>query len=138
MEIRSLIVEKNKTNPTPTIESRFYPRMLEYLLEYVLRNQSHENAHEVVIITDTLPLKRQRQAIEKAIKVSISAMLPDRLKYRIVHHDSRSHHGLQVADYCCWAIFRRWESGDDTCYSHITSAVYSEFDIFQTGTTHYY
>ncbi len=45
---------------------------------------------------------------------------------------------LQVADYCCWAIFRKHEHKDATHYSGIKSAVWSEFDIFQSGTTYYY
>ena len=138
MEIHSLIVEKSKTNPVLTVETRFYPEMLGYLLKYVLRSQFHDNAGEVVIITDTLPLKRRRRAIEKAVKGSLSAMLPDRVKYRVVHNDSRSHHGLQVADYCCWAIYRKWEKGEKTHYSSIKPALRSEFDIFGTGTTQYY
>ena len=138
MEIHSLIVEKNKTNPVLRVETRFYPRMLGYLLQYVLKSRFHQNADEVVIITDTLPLKRQRRAVEKAVKSSLSNMLPVSSRYRVVHHESRSHQGLQVADYCCWAIFRKWERGEDAHYSTITSAVRSEFDIFCTGTTYYY
>ncbi len=64
--------------------------------------------------------------------------VPQRPKYRILHHDSRSHYGLQVADYCCWAIFRKHEHKDAIHYSGIKSAVWSEFDIFQSGTTYYY
>ncbi len=138
MEIHSLIVEKSKTNPVLTVETRFYPQMLGYLLKYVLGSRFHEDVREVLIITDTLPLKRQRRAIEKAVKGFLSAMLPDRVKYRVVHHDSRSHHGLQVADYCCWAIYRKWEKGEKTHYSSIKSALRSEFDIFRAGTIHYY
>ena len=138
MEIHSLIVEKSKTNPVLTAESRFYPRMLGYLLQYVLRNRSYENASEVVVITDTLPMKRRRRAIEGTVKASLSAMLPDRVRYRIVHHDSRSHFGLQIADYCCWAVYRKWENGEKTHYFSIKPSLRSEFDIFSTGTTYYY
>ena len=138
MEVHSLIVEKSKTNPVLRVETRFYPQMFRYLLQYVLNSSFHQNADEMIIITDTLPLKRQRRAVEKAVKSNLSEMLPDYAKYKVVHHESRSHHGLQVADYCCWAIHRRWERGDENHYSQIRSAVRSEFDIFQTGTTHYY
>ena len=138
MDIYSLIVEKRKTGPALTFDTRFYPEMLGYLLRWVLGSPSHRTADEVVIITDTIPLKRRRQSIEKAIKNTLGVMVPRSSSYRILHHDSRSHYGLQVADYCCWAIYRRWESSDEHYYSHIKSAVRSEFDIFQTGSTYFY
>ena len=138
MEIHSLIVEKPKTGPALRNETRFYPEMLGHLLKYVMRSRFHTKADEVIVITDTVPLKRRRQSVEKAVKQTLGNMLPQRSSYRILHHDSRSHYGLQVADYCCWAIFRRWERGDETHYSLIHPALQSEFDIFRTGTTHYY
>ena len=55
-----------------------------------------------------------------------------------MHHDSRAHYGLQIADYCCWAVFRRCERGESECYERIEAAVLSNFDIFRTGTEYYY
>ena len=138
VEIHSLLVEKRKVVPELSAEGRFYPEMLGNLLSYVIETPFHAASEEIIVITDTLPVKRRRQAIEKAVKVTLERMLPGSLKYRILHHDSRSHHGLQVADYCCWAIFRKHERGDLAYYRRIQSAVLSEFDIFQAGTTYYY
>jgi hypothetical protein len=45
---------------------------------------------------------------------------------------------LQVADYCCWAIQRKWERGDMRLYELIASKIRSEFDVFRLGTTVYY
>ena len=65
-------------------------------------------------------------------------MLLSKIKYRILHHDSRSHYGLQVADYCCRAVFRKLQTGKTTYFDRIRSAVRGEFDIFQTETRYYY
>ncbi len=138
VEIHSLIVEKSKTGPALRSDNRFYPEMLGYLLRYVLNGSFHRQARETVVITDTIPLNRQRRAIEKAVKTTLGSMLPSGARYRIFHHDSRSHYGLQIADYCCWAIYRKWARGDDRHYATIANAVLSEFDIFRTGTTLYY
>ncbi len=46
--------------------------------------------------------------------------------------------GLQVADYCCWAVFRKWQRQDMEHYDRIKGALCSEFDIFQRGARHYY
>ena len=130
-EIHSLVVEKNKTAPDARAEARFYPEMLGNLLSYVLETPLHATADEIIVITDTLPLKRRRRAIEKSVKITLERMLPNSPRHRILHHDSRSHYGLQVADYCCWAIFRKHEKGDRAYYDRIRTAVRSEWDIFR-------
>jgi hypothetical protein len=134
----SLIIEKPKTGPALRHEDRFYPEMLAYLLRYVLNRPAIKAASEVIVITDTPPLRRRRNATEKAVKTSLAKMLPRGIPYRIVHHSSQAHYGLQIADYCSWAIFRKYETGDRSAYDRIRSAIWSEFDIFQTGTRYYY
>ncbi len=59
-------------------------------------------------------------------------------RQRILHHASKSHYGVQTADYCCWTIFRKRERGDASYYSRIKKAVRSEFAIFENGKTLYY
>ncbi len=138
VDIDSMVVEKRKTGPALTAEIRFYPEMLGRLLKHVFTRSSFAAADEVIIITDTIPVKKRRQAIEKAIKLTLADMLPEGSRHRILHHDSRSHYGLQVADYCCWAIFRKREKGNNSYFDHIKPAVRSEFDIFRLGTRCYY
>jgi len=135
--IDSLIVEKPKTGPALQVVGEFYPRMIGYLLRYVLRAANLAGCNEVIAITDTIPLRRKRQAIEKAIKVSLAAMLPKGTKYAMLHHASKSCVGLQVADYCNWAVFRKWERGDLRSYELVRGAIYSELDIFRAGMRYY-
>lgn len=51
---------------------------------------------------------------------------------------SRCDPGLQVADYCAWAIQRKWERGDTRSYDLIKRRITNEYDLWQHGTTHYY
>ena len=138
LQVDSVIVEKSKTEPSLRADGRFYPEMLGHLLSSVLSRPSHRNAQEVIVITDNIPLQRRRRAIEKAIQSTLAAMLPSGARYRILHHNSRAHYGLQIADYCCWAVFRKYERANDVAYNHFSPAIHSESDIFETGTTHYY
>lgn len=138
LRIDSLIVEKPKTGPALRVDSRFYPEMLGYLLKYVIPRVMNGSVEEVIVITDTIPINRKRQAIEKAIKGALAAMLPAGVRYRILHHASRSHFGLQVADYCNWAVFRKWQKGETGYYDLIKPAIRSEYEIFQAGTRFYY
>lgn len=136
--IDALVVEKRKTGPALQDPKRFYPEMLGYLLTYVLKYTDLLHVSEVIIVTDTLPLKKKRQAIEKTIKTTLKTKLPKGVVYRLLHHASKSCFGLQIADYCSWAIFRKWQKGDSRSYDLIKHGIRSEFDIFRTGTTHYY
>jgi hypothetical protein len=136
--IDALIVEKPKTGPALQKAEQFFPRMLGYLLKYALQRPPARGADEVLVFTDTIPVNKKRRAIEKALKKALAAELPSGVKYRLFHHYSRSCMGLQVADYCNWAIFRKWERADTRSYDLIRTGVRSEFEIFRTGTRLYY
>jgi hypothetical protein len=138
LRIDSLIVEKPKTGPALQVVEKFYPRMIGYLLRYVLDPKNHKDFSEVIVITDSIPVSRKREAVEKAVKQTLSKMLPMGTKYRVLHHASKSCVGLQVADYCNWAIFRKWERGDLRSHDLIRSGIQSEFDIFKSGNRYYY
>ncbi len=132
-----VVVEKSKTGPALQPPEHFYPRMIGYLLKYAVEQQIGKFG-EVVVITDNLPVARKRDAIEKGLKTGLVKVLPKGIPYRIMHHASRSHYGLQVADYFNWAIFRKWENGDDRIHTIIRKKIRSEFDIFRSGTRNYY
>lgn len=136
LRIDALLVEKRKTGPALRDDQRFYPEMLGYLLRYVVKETSRND--EIIVITDTIPLKRKRKAIEKAVRSTLRAMLPTDCRFRVLHHASKSHFGLQVADYCNWAILRRWTRDESDHYDRIKPAIASEFEIFRTGKHLYY
>jgi hypothetical protein len=138
LRIDSLVVEKSKCGPALRDEAKFYPRMLGYLLRYLLSEADFHDVEEVIVVTDNIPVKKKAQAIEKAIKIVLSAMLPAQVKYRVLHHASNSSLGLQAADYCNWAIYRKGEREDARSYDVIRARIQSEYDIFPRGTCHYY
>lgn len=135
--VDSVVVEKRKTGPALQPAEKFYPRMLGYLLRYSVE-KAFRGVGEVVVITDSLPVAKKRKAIEKAVKTVLANMLPESTPYRVMHHSSRAHYGLQIADYYNWAIFRKWEHGDDASYALIAKQIRSEFDIFRAGRRYYY
>jgi hypothetical protein len=45
---------------------------------------------------------------------------------------------LQVADYCTWAIQRKWERDDERSYELIKDRISYEYDLWSHGTKHYY
>ena len=135
--VDTLIVEKRKTGPALRSEDRFYPEMLGYLLRFIVERKIG-GFTKLIVFTDRIPVQRKRQAVEKAVKQTLSKMLPPGVTYRVLHHDSKSNFGLQIADYLTWAVYRKWDRDDARSYDLIRTFVRSEFDIFRTGTTFYY
>lgn len=81
----------------------------------------------IVLVTDRLPLKRKRQAVEKAFKTFMRQELGER-PFSVLHHSSSAHSGLQAADYCTWAVYRKWQAGDRRSYTLIAPFIRTEFD----------
>lgn len=138
LRVDTIVVEKRKTGLALQPPEHFYPRMLGQLLKYILNGRHVEDYDEIIVITDSLPVTSKRKSFEKGIKQTLAEMLPAHKKYRLLHHASKSSMGLQIADYCNWAIFRKWEGGDQRSYQLIEKAVKSEFEIFKGGTRLYY
>jgi hypothetical protein len=134
--IDSLIIEKAKVCPIQREDQRFYPEMLGFLLKHIF--EYTEDYDEVIIITDNLPHQKKRKAVEKGIKQTLKWMLPTSVKYQVLHHASRAHYCLQAADYCNWAIYRKWNSGDLHYYDQIKPAIRTELEILSEQSQRYY
>jgi hypothetical protein len=138
VRVDALLVEKCKTAPALQVEERFYAHMLGNLLHLILAQHHLPDFAEVIVFTDRLPVQRKRGAVEKAVKLTLAAQLPTGTRYRVLHHDSKSNSDLQIADYCTWAVYRKWSQGDPRSFERIASVVQSEWDFFQAETTTYY
>lgn len=138
IRIDTTIAEKRKTEPALQVPEKFYPRMLGYHLEFILRQYRLTDYARVLVYTDQIPVQRNREAVKKAIKQTMAKALPNGVAFQVLHHDSKSNFQLQVADYCTWAVYRKWARQDERSYRLIAQAIRSEFDIFRTGTRLYY
>lgn len=138
VRLDSLVVEKRKIGPALRPEEQFYPRMLGYLLKYILNGYPLDHYREVIVFTDQIPVKKKRSAIEKTAKITLASMLPKSARYHVLHHDSKSNMDLQIVDYCSWAVYRKWDIKDERSYQVIRPVIASEFDFCRSGTTLYY
>lgn len=123
LRIDCLIVKKAKIEVALRPMVQFYPRMVGRLLTQVIRRTAAADGGRMVIVTDRIPVKRTRKAVERSIREALPSSVRGPGGYDIHHHESRSHFGLQVADYCCWAIQRKWSRHDDRYFSLIEPAL---------------
>ncbi len=135
----SIVVEKNKVNPTIREQHRFYPQFATMVLRFVLRGCIRPQTDQVLIFTDELPVKAKREAVKKAIHAACRSELESRIRFGCYHHPSTSNKWIQVADYCCWSVQRKWERNDSRTYSRLrTRMIRDELNVTARGTTTYY
>lgn len=145
-EIDTVIVQKDKTNPSLySSEHRkkkryegygVYSVALRSLLQYVFRRYEQGNMEKVIVILSSIFTKNKQELILKTIKSYLKKYFD--VPFFIYFHNSRSDKNCQIADYCCWAIYVKWERDELRPYNAIEEKVKSEFDIFKCGQTKYY
>jgi hypothetical protein len=111
----SIVIGKPKLNPAIRDQAAFYPKFASMVLRFVFKGRIRPDTSQVLIHTDTLPVGKQRAAVEASIKKAAHADLGG-VPFCTFHHARASNAWLQVADYCSWAVYRRWEKKDDRTY----------------------
>lgn len=149
-EIQCVIAEKAKANPSLYLKSRvkhgrtikekdespFYRAVCKALLTYIFSCRRFDSAQNIVIILSSIFDKAKQGAIRGALAKELRARA--KVPFLIYFHSNKADLNCQIADYCGWAIFRRWERGDDRSYALIQNMVKNEFDMFARGTRLYY
>lgn len=140
LRVDSIIIDKSKTDPPLRPLNRFYPTMVEYLLQYPFDPRGIDASHfdKVFIFMDRESSRaRERESLKKAVKLSLARHLRD-VPYVICMHATATHPYLQIVDYCSWAVYVKWERGELRPYNSIRGLVKSEFLIYRNKTTKWY
>ena len=136
----SYILEKPKVAPNKRKQiDDFYICNLTYAIKKLLDVINIDR--NFIIITDTLPLKKDKKNQAKALKSGISEYLDNNklnLRYDIFHHCSASSVNLQIIDYISWAIFRKYEHNQDEFYKKIEKYCIKIDDVTKERDTEYY
>jgi len=148
IEIDSVIVQKNKTNPSLYISEKkkkskkgamLYTVALRTLLQYIFcRYGNSAKVDQVVIVLSSIFDVSKRELIKKTIKIYLKRIFSN--PFYLYFHQNRSDKNTQIADYCCWAIYKKWTDGEMRPYNAVNKGnkIKSEFDIFKTGKAIYY
>lgn len=131
--IDSVIVEKCKTYPSLRTPEAFYPKMLGYLIRYILNNYRARSSHKITVILDRLPVKQKKNIIIKTIKTVFADDVAWNGELIVKECPSKDNFSLQLVDYITWAKRRKWEMGDLRSYQLVQSSIKTEFEIFKNG-----
>ena len=138
-QFAAVVIEKAKVYPDLRAPHRFYPLFASSVLKYVFHRHNAPGTGTVLVFTDTLPVHERREAAEKAIKTACRRELAKGTRFHAYHHSSASNPWLQVADYCSWAVFKKWEQQDTRTYDQLSHRLAEpELDALRQGTVLHY
>ena len=136
--VYTVLISKNKTNPTLRSDREIYTRVFTWLVKYVCPREVTPATDHVIAVTDALPVNKKKDAVRQALKSNLKQCMPSGCPYSLHHLESKCDLNLQIADYFNWAVGRKWELGDERSYSLIQPAMRGEVDLFAAGDTTYY
>lgn len=136
--IYTVVIQKNKVDPEMRDQRAFFTAVIKRLIEEVLAAELDEDTEHVCLISDRIPVQKKSSAIVGSVKKSLRTRLEEGVGFSFVQMDSKSDFGLQAADYCSWAIYRTWTTGECTYRNLIEGAVASETDLLADRKTVYY
>jgi hypothetical protein len=133
--IDATILEKRKAQEHLRDEASLY-KMAWYLhFKFLARKMSRSD--RLFVMASSLGTKKGRGALHTAVDDVVRQLSPCS-SHRVAFWPADSDPCLQAADYCTWAIQRKWELGDDRSHVLIKSKLRSEFDVWLPGKTLYY
>lgn len=136
-QVHATIMEKSKAQPqVRKSKPRFYQYGWYYHFKYATPKFLKKDT-ELLVTTASLGTKKERASFTGAVDDVIKQTVRTN-KYVTMFTAAQSDPCIQVADYCAWAIQRKWERQDERSYALIKDRITYEYDLWKTGTTHYY
>ena len=112
LAVYAIVVDKRELAMDMRRAETLCPAAFTRLMDTAMTGEEvRATAARVIVVTDTLPVRRERAK--------------DAFEYRILHHASRSDMSLRVADYVSWCEYRRAARADVRSFSRIEACVRS-------------
>lgn len=135
--VDTTLLEKSKAQPQTRLdEPTFYQYAWYYHFKHI-GQQIMRGADKTLIMAAALGSKRTRAAFKQAVNNTIQQIVP-RDRWEVGFMESSQEPMLWAADYCAWAVQRKWEREDLRSYSLIEKKISTEFDLWKHGVRHFY
>ena len=135
--VDATILEKRKTNPELRLSrTSFYQYVWWRHMKYVAPRIANAN-DELLVIAASIGTKKELGSFQRGVRYVMERVSPS-IATTTTQWPANADTGLQIADYCSWAIQRKWERNDIRSYDMIRDKTRSEYDAFSTGSTYYY
>lgn len=135
--VQATIMEKSKAHPQVRhTKPGFYQFGFFYHFKFGL-NEGISGSTELLLTTASLGNRRERAAFQAAVHDAMRQTSED-VSWKTDFMPAHADPCLQVADYCAWAIQRKWERNDERSYLLIKDRITYERDLWAKGDHHYY
>lgn len=135
--VDATVLQKRKAAPHLRVtHERFYKIAWFYHMKRVAPRICGGN-DELLVIASSIGTVKKQDAFHAGV-VDVMNRVLFGVPVKTAHWPAAADSGLQIADYCSWAIQRKWESGDSRSYALIKPKIRSEIDLFRGGAITYY
>jgi len=135
--VQATIMEKSKAMPSiRNTNARFYKHGWFRHFQYGMAGHI-QTCTEMHVTAASVGTKKGQVDFTDAVR-DVLRQTAGKRKHRSSFWPCATDPCLQIADYCTWAIQRKWEHGDTRSYDPIKDRINYEYDMFGKGTTHYY
>jgi hypothetical protein len=136
--IQASIMEKRKADPKirPSAH-RFYQYGWYFHFLYGMARPLAD-CDELHVTAASVGTKKGQVGFADAVRDVIQQTQERKRKVRTSFWPCATDPCLQIADYCTWAIQRKWERNDVRYYALIKDRITYEFDMFRRGSRYYY
>lgn len=136
-QVQATICEKSKAQPqVRQSKARFYKYPWYYHFKHGIPKLL-TNPTGLLVTAASLGTKKEKDTFTNALSDVMSQTMGN-LPWAVDFRPSQADCSLQIADYCAWALMRKWERGDRRSYDLIESRISYEYELWRHGTTHYY
>jgi hypothetical protein len=137
IRIDATIVEKSKVRPKArSSHASFYRYVWYYHFKFaapaILRCDD-----ELLLTAASLGRRRERGAFTDCVNQVVQRVATEN-SWATYFCPAATEPCLQLADYCTWAIQRKWERKDLRSYHLIADKVVREYDLLSASSEHYY
>ena len=135
--IDATIFEKVKAEPRvrPT-QAKFYGFTWYHHMRHVT-SEVNFRTEESLVVAASIGLKGMNTEFHSSVQAVNQEVCPE-ANLMTTMWSASSNTCIQIADYCSWAIFRKWERSDNSSYELVKDKIASEHDLFQAGSVYYY
>jgi Protein of unknown function (DUF3800) len=136
--VQATIMEKSKAYPRVKVTNHmFYQYGWYYHFQHIVPKLIAKG-DELHITTASVGTQKGQAVFSTAVNNVVQQVLRASDRHRTNFCRSIADPCLQAADYCTWAIQKKWEAGDLRSYELIKDRINHEIDMWSHGNVHQY
>lgn len=136
-QVQATICDKPKAQPQVRVsKARFYQYPWYYHFKHGLAKHVPADA-QLLVTAASIGNRKERLTFSNCLQ-DVTTQTITKGTWAVDFRPSHCDPCLQVADYCAWAIQRKWERGDSRSYDLIADRVTYEYDLWRHGRHTYY